>query len=80
MVERNFTALPTMKNPLHYIHKYPHRTKQMLGIDYERFLQLLEQAELKHHERQAAVERQKIRINAKGGGRQPLLSVAEAVG
>ena len=79
MVERSFTALPKMKNPLHYIHKYPQRTKRVLGIDYNQFLQLLEQAEMKHNERQAEVERQKIRVNSKGGGRKPLLSVAEEV-
>jgi hypothetical protein len=77
MVEQNFTALPTMKNPLHYIHKYPQRTKRLLGIDYHQFLQLVEQAQLKQSERQAEIERQKIRINAKGGGRKPLLSVEE---
>ncbi|AFY89171.1 hypothetical protein Chro_3735 [Chroococcidiopsis thermalis PCC 7203] len=30
-----------MKNPLHYIHKYPLRTKQILGISYEQFLLLV---------------------------------------
>jgi hypothetical protein len=65
------------KNPLHYIHKSPQRTKRVLGIAYPQFLQLLEQAELKHHEHQAEVERHKHRVNAKGGGRKPLLSVAE---
>lgn len=68
-----------MKNPLHYIHKYPQRTKRVLGIEYNQFLQLLEQAELKHNEQRNEVERQKIRVNAKGGGRKPLLSVAEEV-
>lgn len=67
-----------MKNPLHYIHKYRHRTKRLLGIDFQQFLQLLEQAELNHAKRQAEVERQKVRLNAKGGGRKPLLSVAES--
>lgn len=66
-----------IKNPLHYIHKYPHRTKRLLGIDYNQFLPLLAQAEMKHNEQQAKVESQKIRLNAKGGGRKPLLSVAE---
>lgn len=79
MVERSFTALPMMKNPLHYIHKYPERTKRLLGIDYQQFLQLLEQAQLKQAERQVEVERQKIRVNAPGGGRKPSLSVAEEV-
>jgi hypothetical protein len=79
MVERSFTALPTMKNPLHYIRQYPQRTKRVLGIDYDQFQQLLEQAQLKHDQRQAEIEAQKIRVNAKGGGRKPLLSVAEEV-
>lgn len=67
------------KNPLHYIHKYPQRTQRLLGINYEQFLQLLEQAELSHAERQAQIEAQKRRVNAKGGGRKPILSVAEEV-
>lgn len=77
--KRGFPALPTMKNPLHYIHKYPHRAQQLLGIDYQQFLQLLEQAQLKHAEQQAEVERQKIRVNAPGGGRKVMLSVDEQV-
>lgn len=45
MVEQSFTVLPMTKNPLHYyIYKYPQRTKRVLGIDYNQFLQLLEQA------------------------------------
>jgi len=47
MVERDFTALPKMKNPLDYIQKYPQRTKGILGISYSQFQQLLAQAELK---------------------------------
>jgi len=79
MVEQSFTALPTMKNPLHYIQKYPQRTQRILGINYPQFEQLLEHAQVKHEERQAEIEAQKIRVNAKGGGRKPLLSVAEEV-
>jgi hypothetical protein len=79
MVERSFTALPMTKNPLHYIRKYPQRTKRVLGIEYPQFVQLLEQAKLQHKEYQAEIERHKSRVNAKGGGRKPLLSVAEKV-
>jgi hypothetical protein len=79
MLEQSFSPVEIMKNPLEYIHKYPHRTKRILGIDYQQFLQLLTQAELKHAEQAAARERQKIRVNAKGGGRPPILSVAEEV-
>ena len=79
MVERDFTALPKMKNPLDYIQKYPQRTKGILGINNSQFQQLLAQAELKQTQQQAERERQKVRVNAPGGGRKPLLSVAEQV-
>lgn len=68
-----------MKNPLHYIHKYPPRTKQILGISYDQFLLLVKQAELRQKERQAEAERQKVRLNAKGGGRKPKLTMIEEV-
>ncbi|NEU71772.1 IS5/IS1182 family transposase [Hassallia byssoidea VB512170] len=68
-----------MKNPLHYIHKYQHRSKQILGIDYKQFLELVKQAENKHQERQVLWERKKIRVNAPGGGRKPKLTIAEQV-
>lgn len=79
MVEQSFVILPTMKNPLDYISQYPDRTKGVLGIDHPTFLQLLEQAELKHYQHQAELEKQKIRVNVKGGGRKPILSVAEEI-
>lgn len=62
-----------MSNPLDYIHNYPERSKQMLGISYEQFLQLVAQAQSLHQQRQTAFEKTKIRINAPGGGRQPKL-------
>lgn len=68
-----------MKNPLDYIQKYQHRTKQILGIDYQQFLELLQQAELEHKEQQALIEKKKIRVNLPGGGRKPKLSIPEQV-
>ena len=68
-----------MKNPLHYIHKYPLRTKQILGISYEQFFLLVKQVELRHKERQAETERQKVRLNVRGGGRKPKLTMTEEV-
>lgn len=68
-----------MKNPLHYIHKYPLRTKQILGIDYAQFLVLVQQAKLRHQEQLAEIERNKVRVNAPGGGRKPKLTVEESV-
>ena len=68
-----------MKNPLHYIHKYPQRTGQILGIDRQQFLELVQQAQLKHKEQQALMERTKIRAGLPGGGRKPKLSIPEQV-
>lgn len=68
-----------MKNPLDYIQKYPQRTKGILGINNSQFQQLLAQAELKQSQQQAEREQQRTRVNAPGGGRKPILSVAEQV-
>jgi hypothetical protein len=67
------------KNPLDYIYQYPHRTNRILGIEYPQFLQLAEHAELKHREQQTEQQAQKIRVNAQGRGRKPLLSIAEEI-
>lgn len=79
MLERDFTALASMKNPLDYIQKYPQRTKRILGISYVQFQQLLAQAEVKQAQQQAEREQQRTRVNAPGGGRKPILSIAEQV-
>jgi hypothetical protein len=68
-----------MKNPLHYIQEYPHRTKQILGITNDQFRDLLAQAEIHHNELQAEIELKKVRINQKGGGRRPKLEISEEV-
>lgn len=63
-----------------YIRKYPLRTKQILGISYEQLQSLLNCAQNCHEEIKAKKERQKIRINATGGGRPEKLTVEEQVG
>lgn len=68
-----------MKNPLNYIHLYPLRAKQILGISYDQFLKLVQQAQLSHQERKAEMERRKARVNVPGGGRKPKLTIAEEV-
>lgn len=68
-----------MKNPLHYIHTYPLRTKHILGISYDQFLLLVQQAKLINQEQLALVERNKVRVNAPGGGRKPKLTLEESV-
>ncbi|WP_199756022.1 helix-turn-helix domain-containing protein [Chroococcidiopsis cubana] len=51
-----------------------------MGISYEQFFFLVKQVELSHKERQAETERQKVRLNARGGGRKPKLTIPEEVG
>lgn len=68
-----------MKNPLNYIHSYPLRAKQILGISYNQFLKLVQQAEFSHQQRKAEIERSKVRVNSRGGGRKPKLTIAEEV-
>ncbi|MBW4457222.1 MAG: transposase [Nostoc indistinguendum CM1-VF10] len=62
-----------------YIQKYPHRTKQILGISYEQMQSLLNCAIKRHQEIQTKLQSRKIRINAAGGGRKELLSTEEQV-
>lgn len=62
-----------------YIEKYPHRTKQILGISYEQLQSLLNCTQKRHQEIKAKQERQKIRINASGGGRPTKLSTNEQI-
>ena len=69
-----------MINPIDNIHKYPHRSKQILGISYKAFLQLVQQACFRQSQRHSRVEQTKTRINAAGGGRKPILSRESEVG
>ena len=60
-----------------YIQKYPSRTKQILGISHEQFQALLQSALKEHIKIQKEKEKQKIRINYPGGGRQEILPLTD---
>lgn len=62
-----------------YIEKYPHRTKQILGISYEQLQSLFKCAIKRHKEIKTEQSSKKIRINATGGGRPPKLLIPEQV-
>lgn len=69
-----------MINPIDYIHKYPHRTGQILGISYKQFLQLVQQATLRQNQERQRIKQTKMRINnTSGGGRKPILSTESEV-
>jgi hypothetical protein len=69
-----------MSNPINYIHKYPHRSKRILGISYKQFLQLVQQATLCQSQERQRIEQTKMRINVPGGGRKPILSTESEIG
>ena len=63
-----------MTSPLARIESYPQEAKRLIGIDYEQFLALVDLAEQRHLEKQAEIEKTKVRIIASGGGRKPEMS------
>jgi hypothetical protein len=81
-IQRFFKARPStiMINPIDYIDKYPAGSKQIVGISYKQFLQLVQQASLRQSQWRLRLERKKIRLNAAGGGRKPILSAEGGVG
>ncbi|MEH1854090.1 MAG: transposase family protein [Nostoc sp.] len=62
-----------------YIQKYPRRAKQLLGISYEQFMDLVNCAKKCHEEEQFKLEQSKVRIHLRGGGRKEILSIPEQV-
>ena len=68
-----------MSNPLDYIEKYPERTKGLLGISYRQWKELTTRAIAYEREQQNMLEKNKVRINAQGGGRKPILTKEEEI-
>ncbi|MFW9261309.1 transposase [Nostoc sp. CALU 546] len=68
-----------MTSPLVRIELHPQEAKRLIGINYEHFLALVSLAEERHKEKQAEIEKNKIRIITKGGGRKPEMSSKEGI-
>ena len=68
-----------MISTFEYIQKYPSRTKQLLGISYDQFTDLVNYAKKIHEEEQLKLEQSKVRIHRRGGGRKELLSIPEQI-
>ena len=64
---------------LNHIEQNPKETQRLIGLEYKQLQQLIQNAEQLHHEKQATLESQKIRIIAGGGGRKPKLSIQEQI-
>ena len=68
-----------MKNLLDYIYNEPSRVLVMLGVSLDAFQCLTAQVEKAQNAHQSEQEATKIRINAKGAGRPPKLSLEESM-
>lgn len=64
---------------LNYIQKYLKETKRLVGVDYKQLQELLEQAEALHHQKQAEIERSKLRLNPKSAGCKSKLSLPDQI-
>lgn len=68
-----------MTSPLARIESHPHEAKRLIGINYDQFLALVALAEQRHIDKQSEIEKNKIRVIAKGGGRKPEISAKEGI-
>ena len=64
---------------LEYLEKHPKEAKRLIGITATQFYELCSHAEILSQEKSAQVEPNKIRINRKGAGCKPKLSIKEKV-
>lgn len=68
-----------MNEILKTIEKNPHEVKRLIGIDEAQLEKLITQAELLYNHKSQELERQKNRINKKGGGRKIKLCTKEQI-
>lgn len=64
---------------LEYLEKYPKEAKRLIGITAVQFQELCSHAEILSQKKSQQVETNKIRINRKGAGCKPKLSLKEQV-
>jgi hypothetical protein len=57
-----------------YIDQNPDETKRLIGVDYELLQNLIGQAKTIHRQQQDRIEKDKVRLIARGGGRKATLS------
>ena len=68
-----------MTSPFKHIQNHPAITESILGISYEQFQSLVEYTDKHEKQQQEKREKEETRINAKGGGCPPKLSMAEGL-
>ncbi len=68
-----------MSSILDHIEENPQETQRLIGLGYPELQRLIQNTEQLHHEKQALLELNKIRIISGGGGRKPKLSIKEQI-
>jgi len=68
-----------MTSPLKRIELYPQESKRLIGIKYQDFITLVALAEKRHIEKQAEIEKRKIRLITSGGGRKAEMTPKQGV-
>jgi len=63
-----------LSNPFAQLQKYPARTQELLGLTYQEWQQLTQKAIAEYEKQQDSLNKSKVRINAPGAGRKPILS------
>lgn len=62
-----------------YIDQNPDEAKRLLGVDYELLQNLISQAETIHYQQKESIEKNKVRLIARGGGRRNTLSNRDGI-
>lgn len=64
---------------LNYIQTHPQETKRLIGITFKQFNQLVHLAKIAESQLKIELEKQKIRVNAKGAGSYQKLSFSDQI-
>lgn len=71
--------LQKMANITGYLENNLEEAQRLVGLKYDQLQQLIQNAIIKHHQKLAEAETQKIRIIKRGGGRKVKLSIEEQI-
>ncbi|MBD2002346.1 transposase family protein [Trichocoleus sp. FACHB-40] len=68
-----------MSNIIAYVEQNIQESKRLIGLEYEQLQQLIQAAQLLHEKQRAEIEKNKVRIIKRGGGRKAKLSISEQI-
>lgn len=62
-----------------YIEQNPQESKRLIGLEYQQLQQLITAAELLHQQKASEIEKRKVRIIKRGGGRKAKLLINDQI-